>query len=291
MNELQLLPPNEIINMGNVFWQSGMFKDVTSAAQVIVKIQAGQEIGIPPYQAVTGIHMIQGKPEIGAHILAAKIKASGKYDFKVTKHTDQVCEIDFYEGKKLLGSTSFSIEDAKRAGTKNMDKFPRNMLFARAISNGYRFHCPDVFSAPVYVFGEINGDAAESEDTAATVTTASVGAPSQSAQPMAPVAPAPAPAAKPALPELTKDDPSWPKIIEWLKSGGTIDNLKVRYTLSGQIVDQLRADSYVSPAPSFPPGPVTQQDIHQANAGYQKPTEAIKQAEAKPEPFDPNRPF
>jgi hypothetical protein len=43
------------------------------------------------------------------------------------------------------------MEDAKKAGTKNLDKFPKNMLFARAISNGVKWYTPDVFSGPVYV--------------------------------------------------------------------------------------------------------------------------------------------
>lgn len=37
-----------------------------------------------------------------------------------------------------------------------MQKFPRNMLFARALSNGVRWFCPDVFYGnSVYVEGEI----------------------------------------------------------------------------------------------------------------------------------------
>src|SRR5574339_232881 len=50
----------------------------------------------------------------------------------------------------MIGNYTFTIEDAKKAGTKNLDKFPRNMLFARAISNGVKWFCPDVFAGPVY---------------------------------------------------------------------------------------------------------------------------------------------
>lgn len=60
------LPLNEIMSIGKAFAESGMFADTKSAAQAIVKIQAGQEIGIPPFAAMTGIHIIQGKPAIGA---------------------------------------------------------------------------------------------------------------------------------------------------------------------------------------------------------------------------------
>ena len=46
--------------------------------------------------------------------------------------------------------------DAKKAGTKNLEKFPRNMLFARAMSNGVKWFTPDIFSGPVYVPEEMN---------------------------------------------------------------------------------------------------------------------------------------
>jgi hypothetical protein len=144
------LPINEIMSIGKAFAESGMFPDTRQAAQAIVKIQAGQEIGIPPFAAMTGIHIIQGKPTIGANIIAAKIKSSGKYDYKVVEQTDKICSLDFYEGKTKIGNSTFTIEDARKAQTKNLDKFPKNMLFARAISNGVKWFTPDVFMAPVY---------------------------------------------------------------------------------------------------------------------------------------------
>jgi hypothetical protein len=79
------------------------------------------------------------------------VKSSGKYNYRVTEQTDKVCSIDFYEGAELIGTSTFTIEDAKKAGTKNTDKFPRNMLFARAMSNGVKWYTPDVFAGPVYV--------------------------------------------------------------------------------------------------------------------------------------------
>ena len=148
--ELTTISTTEIMNIGKAFAESGMFPDIKSAAQAVVKIQAGAEMGIPPFAAMSGIHIIQGKPTIGAGLMAANVKASNKYDYKVVEQSEKVCSIDFYKGKELLGNSTFTYEDAKKAGTKNLDKFPKNMLFARAISNGVKFYCPDVFSGPVY---------------------------------------------------------------------------------------------------------------------------------------------
>lgn len=145
------LPLSDITTISKTFAESGMFADAKSAAQAMVKIYAGQEIGIPPFSAMSGIHVIQGKPVMGAGIIASRVKGSGKYDYKVVEHTEKTCNIDFYQGSEKIGNSTFTIEDAKKAGTKNLDKFPRNMLFARAISNGVKWYCPDVFAGPVYV--------------------------------------------------------------------------------------------------------------------------------------------
>ena len=148
---VQQLPISELMNLAKAFAESGMFADTKSAAQAIVKIQAGQEIGIPPFAAMTGIHIIQGKPTIGAGLIASRLKGSGKYDYRVVEASEKICSIDFYQGNTKIGNSTFTIEDARKALTKNIDKFPKNMLFARAISNGVKWYCPDIFSGPVYV--------------------------------------------------------------------------------------------------------------------------------------------
>ena len=155
-NEIQIMPLNEIVTMAQTFAESGMFTDAKSMAQAFVKIQAGQEIGIPPFASMGGIHIIQGKPTIGAGLIASTVKGSGKYDYKIQKLDDTICSIDFYQGTSFIGNSQFTIADAKKALTKNIDKFPKNMLFARAISNGVKFFCPDVFAGPVYTPEEMN---------------------------------------------------------------------------------------------------------------------------------------
>ena len=146
----------QIQKISEIFVQSGLFQGVESFAKAFVKVQAGNEIGIKPFAAMSGIHIISGKPVIGAGIIASRIKASTKYDYKIRELNDRVCIIDFYQGAEYIGSETFTIEDAKKAQTKNLDKFAKNMLFARAISNGVKFYCPDVFDGPVYVAEEMN---------------------------------------------------------------------------------------------------------------------------------------
>ena len=161
-NEI-LKSTTDAMQIGEVFFKSGMFTDIKSAQQAVVKIMAGQELGIPPFAAMSGIHIIQGKPTIGAGLMAAKIKGSNKYDYKVVQADEKACIIDFYQGKDKIGTSSFTIEDAKKAGTKNIDKFPKNMLFARAISNGVKWFTPDIYDSPVYVPEEMQDITVDAE--------------------------------------------------------------------------------------------------------------------------------
>ena len=141
----------EIMTIAKSFADSGMFPDCKSMAQAAVKIQAGREFGIQPFAAMSGIHIIQGKPTIGAGLMAARVKGFGKYDYKVIEHTEKVCSIEYFQGKESIGVSTFTIEDARKAGTKNLDKFPKNMMFARAMSNGVKWFTPDIYEMPVYV--------------------------------------------------------------------------------------------------------------------------------------------
>lgn len=152
---LQINTIDELARVAKMMADSGFFADAREAAQAGVKILAGQAWGIDPFSAMTGIHLIQGRPSVGAGLMAAKVKGSGRYDYRVREMTDKVCSIEFFEHGESIGTSTFTIEDAKKAGTKNLDKFPRNMLYARAMSNGVRWFCPDVFTTPTYTPEEL----------------------------------------------------------------------------------------------------------------------------------------
>ena len=146
--------------LGETLTKSGFFADVRQAAQATVKVLYGQELGFGPVSSMAGIHIIKGKLALSANLIAAQIKKSNRYNYKVTKHTADECIIDFYENDEVVGTSGFSMEDAKTAKLLTSDgmfaKYPRNMLFSRAISNGARWYCPDIFGgSPVYTPDEL----------------------------------------------------------------------------------------------------------------------------------------
>jgi hypothetical protein len=177
---------DDLSRLSGMLAASNYFADAKEAAQCGVKVLAGLEMGIGTIQSMTGIHIIKGKPSVGSGLISAKIKSSGKYDYEVLQNDDEACVLVFYESefkpdvrslkrqalrgeiddvtyqKRLkyiaLGVSTFNLDDARKAGTQNIGKFTRNMLFARAISNGQKWYCPDVFSCSVYTPEELGAN-------------------------------------------------------------------------------------------------------------------------------------
>jgi len=144
--------------LGQVMVKSGFFQDTKDAAQAIVKILAGQELGFGPIASMQGVYIVKGKTSLSANLVGAAIKRSGRYDYRVIKLDDTACVLAFYEGGKEVGKSEFSTKDAQTAGLAGGDnwrKFPRNMLFSRALTNGARWYCPDVFNGPIYTPDEL----------------------------------------------------------------------------------------------------------------------------------------
>lgn len=155
-----------IMSLGEMFYKSGIVKDATSAAAVVGKIMFGYSIGATLMESVMGIYLIpSGKGvtvALSYTLIASRIKSHPKYDYAVNEHTDKVCRITFYEGTRELGVSSFSMEEAAKAGLTGKSgpwqSFPKNMLFARAMSNGAKQYCPDVFGMPVYTPDEVGAE-------------------------------------------------------------------------------------------------------------------------------------
>jgi hypothetical protein len=94
--------------------------------------------------------VVEGNARVRSNQLAAWVRQHADYDYKVTEHDADHCVIDFYHLGEVEGSSAFSMEDARKAGlVKEHPKspwraHPKNMLFARAMSNGVKWFCPDL---------------------------------------------------------------------------------------------------------------------------------------------------
>ena len=163
-NQLAVIQPEQFETTQRVakaMVASGYFEDAKDVAQAVVKIMAGQEMGLPPFASMTNIHIIKGKPVLGANAMATLIKQHPQYDYKIKRIDATGCIITFFENGAELGDSSFTDVDAKAAGLggNSWQKFPRNMHFARAMSNGAKWFTPGIFGgAPVYTPDELGAE-------------------------------------------------------------------------------------------------------------------------------------
>ncbi|QDV37436.1 hypothetical protein [Tautonia plasticadhaerens] len=165
---------DQICRIGQILERSGFFNDIRDVDQAVVKCLAGLELGVGPMASMAGIHVIRGKVVLSANLMATCIRRHPDYDFRVREHTDSVCTIEFLRRGEPIGASTFTMEDARRAGLaggENWRKYPRNMLFARALSSGAKWHCPDVFAGPAYLPDEL--DAVVDGETGELVSVAS----------------------------------------------------------------------------------------------------------------------
>jgi len=176
----------EVRGMAEAFVKSGMFSDTKQLAQAIVKIQAGRELGLPPVYSMQNINLIRDRLTTSANTMAMLVKKSNRYNYRIKNHTDIECIITFYEkdGEKWVevGESTFTMDDAKRANLVKPDsgwaKFPRAMLFSRAISQGARMYAPDAIGG-VYTDEEMRSippKPEEAEPVLRPVTTGGVSA-------------------------------------------------------------------------------------------------------------------
>lgn len=116
---------------------------------ILVSIQMGSEIGLPPIQSLQNIAVINGKPCIYGDALLALVKVHSEFeDIKEYTEDDDtvaVCEIKRKNQTKVI--SKFSLKDAEGAGllkkTGVWQTYPKRMLQMRARGFALRDSFPD----------------------------------------------------------------------------------------------------------------------------------------------------
>jgi hypothetical protein len=138
---------------------SNYYQGTDSAAQASVKLMIARELGLG-ITSISNIHLVKGKISLGYQILIALVKRSGKYDMRFVERTETCVRIEWYEDGKVVGTSKFDMDDARRAGLSgdNYRKFPIRMLTARAVSDGFNTFAPECAGGALYTDGEIPED-------------------------------------------------------------------------------------------------------------------------------------
>ena len=153
----------EIKEYANICYHSGALgsKDnqTVAVAKAVVAIQYGGELGMTPMQSIKEVQFISGKPTLSASGHALLLKKHGRHSYEVAQHTETLCSIVYSKDGEEIGISSFDTDDANRAGlTRNpmWSKFAKAMLFARAMTQGCRWYCADVFGGSTYTPDELD---------------------------------------------------------------------------------------------------------------------------------------
>lgn len=207
--------------IGEAAAQAGIYKS-KNAAELALRVKYGMEMGLGPATALQSVAVINGSPSLTAGAIASRIGGHPDYDYEVTEHTEERCTIIVYRHKRgewrECPPSTFTLDDAAKAGLLKAGpwkQYPRNMLYARALTNAARWHAAEVFGGSVYTPDELGADVDEQGEV---VTTAYVPA---------------APTTVPALPPVTIPEHDYRADVAALKAAHPEADVKAAFVAAG----------------------------------------------------------
>ena len=127
-----------------------------SPGDILVAVQWGSEVGLPPMQALQNIAVINGKPSIYGDALLALVTAHPEYGGHEEELEGEVATctiVRVVKGRDVTTARSFSVGDAKRANLFNKPgpwkQYPKRMLAMRARGFAIRDAFPDAIKGVI----------------------------------------------------------------------------------------------------------------------------------------------
>lgn len=121
-------------------------------------------LGLSPMAAITGVHVIEGKPSASAALISALVRRAG-HRLRVTGDDERaVATITRADDPGFVFRSEWTIARAERAGIAGKgtwQRYPAAMLKARAISEVARDACEDALSGLCYTPEELGADVTE----------------------------------------------------------------------------------------------------------------------------------
>lgn len=119
------------------------------AGNVLVAIQMGLEVGLPPMQAIQNIAVVNGRPTLWGDVIPALAKAHPKFEYMNEEFSKEgfmaICKIKRKGEPEQI--RTFSQEDAQKANlwgkTSAWAKYPKRMCQMRARAFAIRDVFPD----------------------------------------------------------------------------------------------------------------------------------------------------
>jgi hypothetical protein len=128
---------------------------------VLYAVEFGEMLGIRPMAAITGVHVIEGKPSASAALISALVRRAG-HRLRVTGNDEKaVAEIIRSDDPEFVYRAEWNLDRARTAellGKGNWKKYPAAMLKARAITEVARDACEEALMGMHYTPEELGAD-------------------------------------------------------------------------------------------------------------------------------------
>lgn len=130
-------------------------------ANVLYAVEYGDMLGLAPMAAITGIHVIEGKPSASAGLISALVRRAGHKLQVSGDNNGATCEIRRADMPGFVFKVTFTMDDAKTAELTKKDvwrKYPQSMLKARAITQCARDACEEALYGLHYTPEELGAE-------------------------------------------------------------------------------------------------------------------------------------
>jgi hypothetical protein len=140
-------------------------------ANVLWAVEYGEMLGLPPMAAMTGVHVIEGKPGASAGLISALVRRGGHKLRVWGTSKSATCEIVRSDDPDHTFSVTWTLrkeadgnpsaEEAKLLGKDIWQKYPASMLKSRAITQCARDACEEVLFGLHYTPEELGAEVDE----------------------------------------------------------------------------------------------------------------------------------
>lgn len=145
MSTASLLPRQYQQNPGNLMWA----------------IQYAEALDVHPMTAITGIHVIDGKPTASAQLIGGLVRRAG-HKLRVTStDTKAVAQVIRQDDPDFTFEVVWTIEKARTAnltGKSVWKNYPAAMLASRAITEVARLACAEALFGVIYTAEELGSN-------------------------------------------------------------------------------------------------------------------------------------
>lgn len=126
---------------------------------VMYAVEYGEMLGLSPMAAITGVHVIEGKPSASSGLISALVRRAG-HRLRVSGNDSKaIAEIVRADDPDFVYRVEWTIARARTAGLVNKDvwkKYPAAMLKARAITEVARDACEEALMGMRYTPEELD---------------------------------------------------------------------------------------------------------------------------------------